>query len=106
MTLCFELSMPTSASWNNRWSGENDFYALLKSTGSKEEMEKFKELSGGCWTYRWDDGWSACITARIVNSKEWKKISRKSKGFCGYEWMVESILKHGEIILEESEVSK
>ena len=105
MILCFELSMPNCGSWNGKWSGERDIHAILKTTRSKTEMQKFRELDGKDWYYRWDDGWTACVTAKIIDSKEATRIRNKNAGFCGYGWMVESILKHGKII-RRSEVSE
>ena len=47
--------------------------------------------------YRWDDGWTACVTTTRVSCAEAKKLDRKSKGFCGYDWMIASIIRHGAI---------
>ena len=100
MILCFELSMPNRGSWNGKWSGENDIHAILKTTRNKTDMQKFKELDGKDWFYRWDDGWTACVSARIIDSKQAAKVRRNNKGFCGYSWMVASILKCGKIMLK------
>jgi hypothetical protein len=32
-----------------------------------------------------------------MSASEARKIARKSKGFCGYDWMIRSIIKHGYI---------
>ena len=47
--------------------------------------------------YDFGDGWRANITAEIVTGKEASKIRRKSIGFCGYDWMVSSIMSKGRI---------
>lgn len=97
MILCFELSMPNCGSWNGKWSGEKDVHAILKTARDKTEVQKFKELDGKDWFYRWDDGWTACVSAKIIDSRKAEKIRKKNAGFCGYNWMVESILKFGDI---------
>ena len=94
--LCFELTMPNRGSWNGRWSGENDYYAILK-TERRVGKAKVRELDGEHFHYRWDDGWTAMVSCRKVDATEARKLRRRSKGFCGYDWMVESILRHGEI---------
>lgn len=42
--------------------------------------------------YRWDDGWTACVSCRVIDSKESARLRRKNKGFSGYDWMVRSII--------------
>ena len=100
MLLCFKLSMPGISSWNGKWSGSDDFYAVVKNIGStKKAKEKGKEiLKTGYYTYSFGDGWRAGIDVTEVNSKDTRKIRAKSKGFCGYDWMVDSILMDGKIV--------
>lgn len=43
------------------------------------------------WKYRW----GASVTLKEVDGKESAKLKRKSNGFCGYEWMIDSICQHG-----------
>lgn len=97
MKICFELSMPNRGSWNGRWSGEGDLYAKIvnfsKAKISQEKAQKI--LSEDSYYHRWDDGWGASISVREVDSKESVKIKRKSKGFCGYDWMINNIISHG-----------
>ena len=98
MTLVFILSMPGRASWNGRWSGEDNLYAIVKSfTGKKgkEKAEKILEIPH--YSYGWSDGWRAAIQVSQVDSAAAKRYRKNSKGFCGYDWMVESIVKHGAI---------
>ena len=99
MILSFELGMPKNNSWNGRWSGENNFYARVINFGrSKANNDKVKEiLDEGYFYYNFGDGWSSSITVKEVDSKEAAKIRRKSKGFCGYDWMISSIRKNGRI---------
>lgn len=98
MLLVFILSMPNVGSWNGKWSGENDYYARVKSFVSKIDKEKAQRiLKEEYYHYNFGDGWSAGVTIKEVNRNEANKIRRKTKGFCGYEWMIKSIINHGEI---------
>jgi len=45
----------------------------------------------------WRDGWGANVAVELIGSVEKKIREKKSAGFCGYEWMIDSILKHGKI---------
>lgn len=56
-----------------------------------------KEVVGKSFYHRWEDGWTACVSVEKVDCREAQKIERKSDGFCGYDWMIESIIKYGEI---------
>ncbi len=98
MFLRFELSMPGRGSWNGRWSGEGIPYQMVKQIGtSKAAKEKGKVLcKQGFFRYRWDDGWEALVKVTIVDAREARQIRRKTD-FCGFDWMVTSIIEHGEI---------
>ena len=100
MILCFELSMPNVGSWNGRWSGEKNYYAKVINFGrTKKAIEKAKAiLKEGYYRYNFGDGWSAGINVKEVDAKEASKIRRKTKGFCGYDWMVQSIKDNNKII--------
>lgn len=93
MTLCFTLTMPNRGSWNGKWSGENNFYGCFRSV-SKATADK---LDGQDFYYHWKDGWGANISIHIASGNVLRQLRKKSKGFHGYEWMVDSILKHGKI---------
>lgn len=97
--MCFTLSMPSNNAWNGKWTGEGNVYAIVRGTGRtkkyKEEMQAI--LDKGYFTYSFGDGWTAGITVTEVSAAEAKKIQKKSQGFCGYDWMVDSIIMHGEI---------
>lgn len=88
--------MPNRASWNGRWSGEGTLYAkVVNFSNSKAGKEKAaKILSHGSYYHRWDDGWGASVAVREVDGKESASIKRRSKGFCGYDWMIENICDH------------
>lgn len=88
MILIAELSIPYAASWNGRWSGENDNYTVAINVSPKRSEKLI-----GDYSYRWSDGWCAMVSIRKPKLRE--KVSNK---FCGYNWMIKSILDHGQII--------
>lgn len=91
----FELTMPNRGSWNGKWSGDRDVHIIKKRNNSVP-----KQLIGKSFCYTWDDGWIACVSVRSlnVNTPEYRSLIKNNRGFCGYDWMVESILKYGKII--------
>lgn len=99
MILCFTLSMPGVASWNGRWSGEGRLYAKVINLGKSQKADlKGQELiKGSPYRYFFGDGWVASVSVREVDAKETAKIRRKSQGFCGYDWMIDSIRYYGMI---------
>lgn len=100
MLVSFELSMPGSPSWNGRWSGEEQLHARVKNVGtSKKAREKWEKLIGN-HTYRWSDGWCACVTVREVTSSAARKIRKDSVGFAGYDWMIVSLGVYGKILAD------
>jgi len=86
--LLFELIYPTS-----RWPGDGEKYLATKSVGRKKE----EELDGKYFQYVFSDGYRARIRVEKMTAAEAREQMRKSKGFCNYEWMIESIIEHGEI---------
>lgn len=97
MKICFELSMPNRASWNGQWSGEGDLHAKVVdfSNSKAGTAAANKILEQKSYYHGWGDGWGASISARKVDGKEAASIKRRSKGFCGYDWMIENIRSHG-----------
>ena len=81
-----ELTMPNINSWNGKWSGEEDKYTILV-------QDKLAINYIGNYYYDFGDGWAANVEIRKAYPKE--KITNN---FCGYEWMIESILKNKKII--------
>jgi hypothetical protein len=104
MMMQYTLTMPNVGSWDGKWSGQERLYARIRyytPTKIKEILGDKPTLS---WFYNFGDGWSAQVTAQIVAAKEAAKIRRTSVGFCNYEWMIDSIEKHGKIIIEQDAV--
>ena len=100
MILSFELSMPNNNSWNGKWSGEGKLYAKVINFGkSQKSAIKAKGiLDKGYFYYNFGDGWGAGVTVKEITSKDATQIRRKSAGFCGYDWMIDSIRENGKII--------
>lgn len=102
MWLCFRLSMPNVGSWNGKWTGEDNFYAVVKQFKTKKAL-----LAAGLlkpyYHYNFGDGWSAGISITEVDGKEVRNIRRNTMGFCGYEWMIDSIVKNGKILNSDGE---
>ena len=94
--IAFELTMPNKGSWNGKWSQEGQLFVRCRDRRSVP-----KEYWNDSFFYRWEDGWTACVTTRQVTAAEARKLERKSKGFCGYDWMINSIIRHGDIRLED-----
>jgi hypothetical protein len=85
--------MPAVASWDRKWSGDGALYALTRRVSDA----KADHLDDTRHTYHFGDGWVAAVNVSRVAGEEARKIRRRSQGFCGYEWMVDSILVHGDI---------
>jgi len=85
--LMFELSMPSNNAWNNKWSGADNKYTVAKTV-----TEKRAKAIGNYYSYAFGDGWVAGVTVRKAKPRE--KATNK---FCGYNWMISSIIYNGEI---------
>lgn len=102
MILLFLLTMPNRGSWNGGWSGSGNYFAIIRKTGnSKADRERAaKVLAHGSYYYRWDDGWGANVSVKEVSEAEARIARKKSKGFCGYDWMVDSIMERQKILAD------
>lgn len=83
----FELSMPSNNSWNGKWSGEDNTYTVARTLSAA----KFDELKPR-YTYNFGDGWVAAVSVREAKPRE-----KATDRFCGYEWMIGSILARNAI---------
>ena len=96
LRFAFLLSMPNNNAWNGKWTGEGKCYARVKSFSSRELKEKLTKLVGNHY-YNFGDGWGANVQVKIVTSEEKRKLLKQTIGFCGYDWMIDSLLSHGRI---------
>jgi hypothetical protein len=83
----FELSMPSNNAWNGKWSGEGDTYTVVRTL----PVAKANALKPR-YTYSFGDGWVAAVRVREAALRE-----KPTNRFCGYEWMIDSILKRDAI---------
>lgn len=98
MHVAFELSMPNNNAWDKRWSGDGKKYVrVLTVSDAKATRAKFEALAKAQHYHDFGDGWTACVTVKEVTGGEKRKLVKASKGFCGYDWMIESLRSHGEI---------
>lgn len=115
--LSFELTMPNKGSWNGKWSGEDRKYFIVRKFDNKvadkimEGAETspiyegfFAPVKVGetparkSYYYGWNDGWGANVRVEYVDAREANKRRKNSAGFCGYDWMVDSIINYDEIL--------
>lgn len=89
----FVLTMPNVASWNGRWSGEGKHHAIVRQL-REGDLARLHIAEGmtPSWYYNFGDGWGANVEARLVPAGARLK---KSAGFCGYDWMVDNIIRWG-----------
>jgi hypothetical protein len=102
MILSFELTMPNRGSWNGQWSGQDRKYFVIRKTSKnwiakQEHLKTLLAKGRDYFYYRWEDGWGANVCVEVVDASEARKRRKASAGFCGYEWMINSIMYHGEI---------
>lgn len=90
--ICYELSMPGRNTWNGSWSGEGRLYAIIRRYKSQKAEKRAQSiLERSAYSYCWTDGWRVRVSVREVNFADARRLRRESKGFCGYDWMVDSI---------------
>lgn len=95
--LIFTLSMPSRGSWNNKWSGDDRKYVKARRF-YKKDFDKLPDIIDKYHEYRWNDGWTAVVDVKHVTTvKEKNACVKGSVGFCGYDWMIDSLLEHGMI---------
>jgi hypothetical protein len=101
MKVSFELTMPAVATSSGTWTGSRKKFYMIRTLNAKTDKEKVSRLLNGnsfkSFTYNFGDGWVAKVDMQIVNSQEAFIRKKISAGFYGYEWMVDSIIRRGEI---------
>ena len=90
--IVFKLTMPNRNTWNGKWTGDEMIFARVR-----KDRDVPKDIIGKSFFHHWDDGWTACVSVDKMDYREANKLMRKSAGFCGYDWMIESIIRYGEI---------
>jgi hypothetical protein len=92
VSVAFILTMPGAASWNGQWSGRGRLYARVLRISQRRADEIV-----GAHGYGWNDGWRANVEVRIVDAAESRRLNKNTQGFCGYDWMINSIIEIGHI---------
>jgi hypothetical protein len=90
--LLFILTMPNIGSWNGEWTGADRVYARVRNA------KNYHWCKEGNYYYSWGDGWGANVEVRKVTVAEANKYIKKTAGFCGYDWMIDSIIECGQIL--------
>jgi len=98
--IIYTLSMPNVRSWNGKWTGAEKTYCVGRSYPKKSEALA-RVLSQPSFYYNFGDGWGASVRIEKVDAKEKTKRVKHSAGFCGYDWMIDSIEKRGIITTSE-----
>jgi hypothetical protein len=97
MHFAFLLSMPNNNAWNGKWTGDGKCYARVKSFQQRTYKEKLLGLVGNHY-YNFGDGWGANVEVKTVTAEEKRKLLKATQGFCGYDWMIDSLLSNGKIL--------
>lgn len=96
----FTLTMPKVNTWNGRWSGDDKLFCrTIKAFRYGKPL--YPNLKEGGYMYDFGDGWSAKVRVEFMTPTDAREMMKKSKGFLGYDWMCNSICKHGEIKYED-----
>lgn len=103
--LCFKLWVTSCNTWNRQHSFNNQ-YLIFKTFLKKDNETADKILAKKSYGYMWDDGWTVSISVSQVSSEEKRRLEKVNAGFLGYDWMVDSIIKHGKIIDASMEVKE
>ena len=83
----FTLTMPSVGSWDGKWTDEDNLHYRSR----KLPKDKETELKGKSFRYDFGDGWTAEISCKKVDVATDTKLTRKSAGFCGYDWMIDDV---------------
>ena len=103
MILAFQLDKPGCDFWDGKWSGVGKKCLLTRAFRSNVGIEQAKEiLAKGYYHYRFPDGSSVGVIVCEVSIAQAGNLRKSSHGFCGYDWMVDTICKYGEPLDSET----
>lgn len=94
--------MPNRGSWNGQWSGQQKRYFIHRRIGDKS-ARKLAPAGGNNrrnFYYNFGDGWGANVSVTKIDDKTKREQVKVNAGFCGYDWMVASIILYGEILTD------
>ena len=92
----FSLEMPGCGSWNGKWTGHGKKYSISKRIINRRKSI-YPLLKEASYLYDFKDGWVARVNVVFTTKTLAVQAEKESDGFCGYEWMVNSLLKKGKI---------
>ena len=92
--LAFELSMPSNNSWNSKWTGEDKKYIITRQIDDPEAAVIYNHAP---YWHDFQNNWIAQVDITRITNLEAEQLEELSDGFCGYDWMIDSIIKHGRI---------
>lgn len=105
-TYIFILTMPNNNSWNGKWSGEGKLYCAFRKIKEKDIKIIERLNAKQNYYYNFGDGWGANVEVRQIAGKEITSYKKRSKGFCGYDWMIGEIIRHGRILTRDERLKK
>lgn len=94
----FILTMPNCGSWNGKWTGKDNYSRTKRIVYRNKSI--YPNLKEDNFYYNFGDGWGANVEVKFITKSEAKIVDKTTKGFYGYDWMIDSILKHNKIIIE------
>lgn len=103
--VCFELTMPNRGSWNGKWSGQDNKYYIIRKIHISHIAKFIPDGKRDSYHYSWNDGWGANVSCEVIDSIEARKRRKISKGFCGYEWMINNIIEYGTAYGKEKDLA-
>ena len=93
----FILTMPNCGYWNGKWTGAGEVRArVMRAIMYRKPL--YPNVKEKNYYYNFGDGWGANIQVKLVTKREAKEYEKKSVGFAGYDWMIDSIIEHGRIL--------
>jgi ribosomal protein S27E len=95
--IAFTLTMPHAGSWNGKWSGAGKLYCKVKQVYDQHPL--LAKLPAD-FRYNWGDGWEANVRAEVIDGRQALHLRKASVGFLSYDWMIDSILRYGEIKID------
>jgi hypothetical protein len=100
MLLSFEITMPNVGSWNGVWTGAKNAHFAFRNYPKKEAERLMQGKEKRNFYYNFGDGWGANVCMMPISTADKKRIERSNSGFMGYDWMIDSIVKHDKIIAD------
>lgn len=99
------LTMPAKGSWDGKWAGEDKVHCKIMLHEKSKVGDILQGEISKSWQYSFGDGWTMNIEAKLVSEEEKAILLKDNAGFCGYDWAIDSIIKHNEIITKNEAVA-